>query len=488
MRGEDQAAMASDAHKNLGFMQLVIICGFSIFYAFYLLSFFGFFLFFPNSYSFTEGHISQVMYFLGTLAGSLFLLALYRKNNSTDFKHDLRFHIISILLASALPACVILESLGKSIPLPIIYISSFVCGLVIAAGFAFWEDLSLRGYLKRSMFSHSIIFAAGSLLFLIIIAGLSYIGVAVACEIALIVNILLVAFIEPRCEYSKSTSLEKTIKFFKNTRHLDVVTYIINAAFGFAFILLYEIGNVYLLCIMAIAVIIDLAISLFIGRNRVMPFVGSIRITIAFVGVALILYVCPGITIKIIGLGIIVVFWFIWRTVNGGAAAEMATRNKFPILYVGVRAKLSSNIGFTIGLVLGVCIAGFGYSNFAYVYAALGLVAAFILGALFLLPFENESDAPGLKTLNLIDIEKNPQHAGAQMASTEEKCKRIVSVYKLSSREAEVLSFVVKGRNAKHIAQKLYITESTTKTHLTNIYRKLGVHSQQELLDLLDLI
>jgi len=49
-----------------------------------------------------------------------------------------------------------------------------------------------------------------------------------------------------------------------------------------------------------------------------------------------------------------------------------------------------------------------------------------------------------------------------------------------------VFSYLDKGRNAKHVAEKLFISESTAKTHISNIYRKLGVHSQQELLDTLD--
>ena len=49
-----------------------------------------------------------------------------------------------------------------------------------------------------------------------------------------------------------------------------------------------------------------------------------------------------------------------------------------------------------------------------------------------------------------------------------------------------MLTWAAQGRNAKAIAEKLFISESTTKTHMSNIYRKASVHSQQELIALLD--
>jgi DNA-binding NarL/FixJ family response regulator len=66
------------------------------------------------------------------------------------------------------------------------------------------------------------------------------------------------------------------------------------------------------------------------------------------------------------------------------------------------------------------------------------------------------------------------------------KCATVSSQYRLSPRESEVIEYLIRGRNAKHVAEKLYISESTAKTHISNIYRKVGVHSQQELLDALD--
>ena len=46
---------------------------------------------------------------------------------------------------------------------------------------------------------------------------------------------------------------------------------------------------------------------------------------------------------------------------------------------------------------------------------------------------------------------------------------------KLTPREQEVLRLVADGQSAPDIAARLYIETSTVKTHLQNIYEKLGV-------------
>ena len=45
----------------------------------------------------------------------------------------------------------------------------------------------------------------------------------------------------------------------------------------------------------------------------------------------------------------------------------------------------------------------------------------------------------------------------------------------LSQRELEVLELVAAGTTNREAAARLFITEATVKTHLLNIYAKLGV-------------
>ena len=56
----------------------------------------------------------------------------------------------------------------------------------------------------------------------------------------------------------------------------------------------------------------------------------------------------------------------------------------------------------------------------------------------------------------------------------------------LTPREREVLVQIAGGRRVPAMAKKLFISQSTVRNHLRAIYRKLGVESQGELVELLN--
>jgi DNA-binding CsgD family transcriptional regulator len=58
--------------------------------------------------------------------------------------------------------------------------------------------------------------------------------------------------------------------------------------------------------------------------------------------------------------------------------------------------------------------------------------------------------------------------------------------YNLSARQIEIAEFLAKGRNAQFIADYLFLSKATVKTHIANIYAKLNIHSHQELLDIIE--
>ena len=65
-------------------------------------------------------------------------------------------------------------------------------------------------------------------------------------------------------------------------------------------------------------------------------------------------------------------------------------------------------------------------------------------------------------------------------------CAGIASEYGLTIREAEVLLLLGRGRTAAHISQMLEMSLATARTHIQHIYRKVGVSSQQTLLDVIE--
>ena len=61
-----------------------------------------------------------------------------------------------------------------------------------------------------------------------------------------------------------------------------------------------------------------------------------------------------------------------------------------------------------------------------------------------------------------------------------ELSRRTPSGEELSGRELEILSLMAKGAANKEIGAQLNIAQSTVKTHITNIFQKLGVNDRTE--------
>ncbi len=85
----------------------------------------------------------------------------------------------------------------------------------------------------------------------------------------------------------------------------------------------------------------------------------------------------------------------------------------------------------------------------------------------------------------MLDAKENVPRAFVRKLLTAFKLGRIVNHHDgllepLSERELEVLRFIAAGLPNKKITEQLYISLSTVKTHLRNIYGKLGVHSRTE--------
>lgn len=58
--------------------------------------------------------------------------------------------------------------------------------------------------------------------------------------------------------------------------------------------------------------------------------------------------------------------------------------------------------------------------------------------------------------------------------------------YGLSAREAEVAELIARGNTVAHIADLLFVSENTVRTHSKRIYVKLDIHKRQELIDLVE--
>ena len=71
-------------------------------------------------------------------------------------------------------------------------------------------------------------------------------------------------------------------------------------------------------------------------------------------------------------------------------------------------------------------------------------------------------------------------------SSLERRCEAIAVERRLTPRESEVLVLLARGRTLAIVMRDLQIAKGTAQTHIENVYAKLGVHKQQELIDLVE--
>lgn len=67
---------------------------------------------------------------------------------------------------------------------------------------------------------------------------------------------------------------------------------------------------------------------------------------------------------------------------------------------------------------------------------------------------------------------------------TAHQCQLFREEYGLSAREAEIVEQLARGNGASQIAEELFVSENTVRTHIRRVYAKTGVHKKQELLNL----
>lgn len=78
--------------------------------------------------------------------------------------------------------------------------------------------------------------------------------------------------------------------------------------------------------------------------------------------------------------------------------------------------------------------------------------------------------------------DSNNEYMNRVLLGSEQYLESLKSVQtikaKLSQREVEVLSLSSEGLNREEIAVRLTMSQGTVKTHLQNIYQKLGVNGK----------
>lgn len=160
-----------------------------------------------------------------------------------------------------------------------------------------------------------------------------------------------------------------------------------------------------------------------------------------------------------------------------GLCAYLTKNFRLPATWVVAWPTCCLMLGQLLGGVTSSVLGQDSESSYWIQMMATCMVFMLLMASLFMLSNRNLTTGWGIASpSNLI----HPDNA------VETIVEQLTIEHNLTPRESEIFILMARGRNRKVISAELVISEETTKSHINGLYRKLGIHSQQELLDLIE--
>ncbi|MEC4175784.1 helix-turn-helix transcriptional regulator [Adlercreutzia sp. R7] len=147
----------------------------------------------------------------------------------------------------------------------------------------------------------------------------------------------------------------------------------------------------------------------------------------------------------------------------------------------GVSA-LGSLVGAAAGMIANGATAGNPLLRAAIPAVLLLVFAAYVMVGLKRFTFAGAIDGiePVTADPTASEAAQTPEEAFAA------RCETVAAEYALTPREAEVFAMLARGRDRSYIEEALVVSRNTVKAHVKHVYAKLGIHSHQELIDLVE--
>lgn len=207
-------------------------------------------------------------------------------------------------------------------------------------------------------------------------------------------------------------------------------------------------------------------------KRSVILYVGMAMIMAAFIGYMLLgRKTVDYLIVDTLMFGACGIFDLFWWSILG----EMLDYSDNPSLTLGLG--LSANVfGVLCGSVLGIAITKTGLPSAEVAVIALSVVCI----TLVMLPPLNRQLVLLLKSHIYLAAYESLSHS-----QQTDLVRKIKTIDTLTAREQEVLKLILSGKSNREIANALFISENTVKTHLRNIFFKYDVNSRAGLISTL---
>lgn len=217
------------------------------------------------------------------------------------------------------------------------------------------------------------------------------------------------------------------------------------------------------------SVALGVAIVFFSKRVR---FAGLFRWAVPCVIIALVLHEAPGLWAGFVSNAIRDTLDSLIQVLVYLFAITLAKQGKAPVaLGVGL-LNGAVQLGVLFGNLAGSACAVPGKMGFATVFGSALICLVAFAGIV----------APQREPVEAQSVAETG--SGAFERSLMMGCKLLQEKSGLSDRETEIAFLLARGYSRPYIREKLFISKNTVATHIRHIYGKLGIHSKEELIDL----
>jgi len=172
---------------------------------------------------------------------------------------------------------------------------------------------------------------------------------------------------------------------------------------------------------------------------------------------------------------------------------EMSARRRMAIATISAGYALS-HIMFVSGLYIPGFFGVGSYASFLQSTSLLLFLIYIVFAVILLLDYRQQKD----QAQRMADVLKREQEQQERQEllrrslievsdeSFTRACRMVGHDFGLTKRETEVLQLIARGRDAAYICNELFLARNTVKGYSKSIYAKLGVHSKQEVIDLVE--
>ena len=168
-----------------------------------------------------------------------------------------------------------------------------------------------------------------------------------------------------------------------------------------------------------------------------------------------------------------VLMWF--------SLASIGARNLSGALVVIAWGRAASSAGLLMGAFVGHMMNASGNPSLVSAGLVFMLVVFVAVNVSVLKEFSFQETIDGIAPLENVGSKQ-----GNAPLDVMRGCDLLIKEKALTPRESEIIKLLARGRNAPYIQEKLVLSRNTVKTHVANIYAKVGVHSQQDLIDIVE--